>query len=283
VSLVSVIIPAHRAEPFVSRAVQSVVRQTCPQWEVLVVSDDGMDYAAVVGRAGVHDRRLRFVATPRPSSGPGAARNLGLGRASGDLVAPLDADDLFYPERLARLVPLAQAHGMAGDNVRVVREADGLALGTALDEGAGLTWLDLDGYAETSVPMTFVFRRDVIRGSWDEGVELAEDTLFNLRVIEALGRVPVLETPLHEYRVRDESLCHGPDAVARAERAYAAALEALGLGGLGLRTEAARRRVRAMLTRKRALNRAFGESLAAGRRWSYQEFIAAGGASAAGG
>ena len=274
VTSVSIITPAHRAEPFLGRAVASVCGQTYRDWELLVVSDDGVDYRAWVARAGIDDARIRFLATPTPASGPAAARNLALAEARGDLIAPLDADDLFYPERLACLVPLAERYGMAGDNVRAVDDGRGEWLATLFPEGSGPRWIGLRDYARTSIPMTFVFRRDVLTWRWEEGIGFAEDTLFNLRGFEALGRVPVSAAVLHEYRVRPGSLCHAPDSAERAELAYTMAIDRLARDGLGFRTPAARLLVRELLVARRSLNRAFRASLAAGRCQDFQEFIA---------
>jgi glycosyltransferase involved in cell wall biosynthesis len=273
-TLVSVITPAFRAEPHLARAVRSVLAQSWTDWEMLIVSNDGADYRRVIAEAGLRDPRLRFLSMPRPGLGPGAGRNRALAEARGRYLAPLDADDLFYPQRLARLVPLAEAHGMAGDNVRVVEDPGGAVVGSLRAEGPGTHWLGLRDYAATSVPMTFVLRRDRVTWRWEEGIGFAEDTLFNLRGLEACGPVPVTGTALHEYRVRPGSLCHGPDSAERAERGYAWALDALARHRLGFRTPQARLLVREMLLARQRLNRAFQTSQAAGQCRTFQEFIA---------
>lgn len=271
--LVSVITPAYQAQPFLARAVRSVLSQTLQDWELLVVSDDGLDYRTFLAQHGLDDPRMRFVGPGAAAADPGAARNRAIAAARGQYLAPLDADDLFYPERLERLVPLAADSGMAGDNVRVVDDASAVALATLWPEGRAVRSLGLHDYAQTSVPMTFLFRREVVAWAWEEGLGLGEDTLFNLRGFECLGRVPVIEVVLHEYRVRHGSLCHAPDSAARAETAYTNALERLAQAGLGFRTPQARAVVGEMLIARRRLNQAFQASLAAGRCRNFQEFI----------
>ena len=122
---VSVIIPAFRAQGTIARAVASLLAQSFRDWEAVVVSDDGVDYRALLEAAGIVDSRLTFTGTGRVGSGAPAARNAGLRCAGMPLIAPLDADDRFEPDRLARLVPLAVAQGAAADNVAVVRDGDG--------------------------------------------------------------------------------------------------------------------------------------------------------------
>lgn len=92
----SVIIPAYRAAGTVRRAVESVLRQTSPAHEVIVV-DDGSpdDIAAVLEGFGPRVSLIR-----QANAGAGAARNTGIDAASGDWIAFLDADDEWAPDRL---------------------------------------------------------------------------------------------------------------------------------------------------------------------------------------
>lgn len=275
-SRVSVIVPAFRAESHIGRAVGSVLAQRHSDWELLLVSDDGHDYRRLLQARGIRDGRIRFLDSGGHGRGPATARNVALAAARGELVAPLDADDLFYPTRLERLVPLAERHGMSGDNLWVVQDPSGHRLRTAFPEDEALRWLDLPGYARTDVPMSFVFSRRVLPRGWP-AVDLGEDTLFNLTALEQVGQVPLVGEPLHEYRVRPGSLCHADDSHRRAERGYRQALAALAGTGLGLASAPGRRHAREMLERKRALNRRYTRALAAGRVRDFQEFVAGGG------
>lgn len=110
---VSVIIPAHRAEATIVRSVRSALSSTDVRAEVIVVADDGRDYARALAEAGLNDPRVRHAGTPHPQSGPSTARNIGMEIAQADLIAFLDADDFYPPDRLARLAPLARASGAA--------------------------------------------------------------------------------------------------------------------------------------------------------------------------
>jgi glycosyltransferase involved in cell wall biosynthesis len=74
---------------------------------MLIVSDDGVDYERLLAQQGIRDARLRFFDTGHSGAGPNLSRNIALNAASGEFIAPLDADDLFYPERLEWLLPPA--------------------------------------------------------------------------------------------------------------------------------------------------------------------------------
>jgi len=110
---VSIVMPAFNAQATIARAVASALAQTWPHFEVIVVSDDGVDYEAVLGRAGIADPRIRHLQSGHIGGGSPPARNVGLDAARYDIVAILDADDAFKPEKLAIMVPLAARHGLA--------------------------------------------------------------------------------------------------------------------------------------------------------------------------
>ena len=103
-SLVSVIIPVRNGELYLAEAIDSVLKQTHPAHEVIVVdngSTDGSRRAAE--RFG---RTVRVIDEPVPCIG--RARNAGVQAASGDLIAFLDADDLWDPPKLARQIDVLE-------------------------------------------------------------------------------------------------------------------------------------------------------------------------------
>lgn len=266
---ISIITPCHQAEATLPRAVASVLAQTLADWEMLIVADDRQDYARLLAAHGLLDPRLRFLTSGGHGRGPGAARNVGLAAARGAFIAPLDADDLYYPERLASLLPLAQAQGMAGDNPRVVDDPSGQVLGTVLREHG--VRLHVDAYTDTLFPIAFLVARDQTP-PWDEDVRFGEDTLFYLRAFESHGQAAMHPASLHEYRIRPFSLCHSANTVALAEHAYAYCLERLERDGLGLLTQKARRLTRRMLMNKRRANREYATARRRGLATSFESY-----------
>lgn len=108
--LVSVVIPVYNGEAFVGQAIESVLAQTWPNVELIVVNDGSTDRSAeVIGRY-----RDRLVLVQQPNQGVAAARNAGMSRAHGEFVALLDQDDWWRPEKLARQVPLLRDNPQVG-------------------------------------------------------------------------------------------------------------------------------------------------------------------------
>ena len=100
--LVSVIVPTYNREAYLREAVESVCRQTYPEWELLVV-DDGSTDGTRAYLAGLTDSRIRVILSDHLGN-PNSVRNLALAKARGRYVAFLDSDDWWDPEKLTRQV-----------------------------------------------------------------------------------------------------------------------------------------------------------------------------------
>lgn len=116
----SVIMPAFRAAPFIAEGVRSVLAQTWPGWRLVVVSDDGEDYEALLAAAGLRDPRFRFLSTGTTGAGASHARNLALDTLDTPHAAVLDADDRFKPDKLARAVAALQTHAVVSSALDVM-------------------------------------------------------------------------------------------------------------------------------------------------------------------
>lgn len=101
--LVSVIIPAYNAEIFIERTLQSVLSQTYKNIEVLVVDDGSQDRTAeIVESFAQQDSRV--ILFQQKNAGVAAARNLAIENSMGEYIAPIDADDIWYPKKLEKQV-----------------------------------------------------------------------------------------------------------------------------------------------------------------------------------
>lgn len=105
--LVSIVMPAFNAERHIAESIQTVLEQTFADWELIVVDDGSTDSTAeVVARYQADDPRILLVR--RDNGGQAAARNTGICHSSAPVVAFLDADDLWLPEKLARQLDTLQ-------------------------------------------------------------------------------------------------------------------------------------------------------------------------------
>ncbi|MEG5067316.1 glycosyltransferase family A protein [Microcoleus sp. B3-A4] len=101
--LVSVIIPAYNAEQFIEETLKSVLAQTYPEIEVLVVDDGSQDRTAEIVEK-ISKKHSRVQLLKQQNAGVAAARNLAIQKSRGEYIAPIDADDIWYPENIEKQV-----------------------------------------------------------------------------------------------------------------------------------------------------------------------------------
>jgi glycosyltransferase involved in cell wall biosynthesis len=211
--LVSVVIPAFNAGPWIDDALASVARQTWPHdaLEVLVVDDGSTDDTAAVARRRLQREGLRHDVLRRGvRGGPSAARNDGWRRAAGPWVQMLDADDLLEPEKLS--CQLADTD--VPEDVAVLSspwrslvergggwQPDGATVDPRMGDDPLASLLRADHFMATGSQL---FRRTWLAAvnGYDEQQGLVEDVNLLLRLVMAGGRIDRVPSsaPLFWYR-----------------------------------------------------------------------------------
>ena len=108
--VVSVVIPAYNAEATLGATLASVRAQTYTNLDIVVVDDGSTDGTGALARAEAGlDPRIRVVSVK--NGGVAAARNVGIAASRGAFIAPIDADDVWHPEKIARQMAVMHAGG----------------------------------------------------------------------------------------------------------------------------------------------------------------------------
>ncbi len=214
---VSVVIPAYNRAATIRAAIESVLRQTWTDFELLVV-DDGSKDDTLAEAAKVTDPRLRLIENPR-NMGAAGARNTGIAEAKGTWIAFQDSDDEWLPEKLekqmARLLAPGADYvgaycglltlGLIGD-----RTEDRLRLRYVPDSAIA----EVDGdivapllQANMISTQTLVVRRDLILelGRFDEETTPIEDWDFVIRLAQR-GTIAFVDEPLVHQRFSENSI-----------------------------------------------------------------------------
>lgn len=106
-NLVSIMMPAYNSEQYIALAIESVLAQGYPEWELVVVNDGSTDATAEIV-AKYSDPRIKLI--NQENGGEASARNAALDHMQGELVAFLDADDLYLPDHLEQTIGYLKTH-----------------------------------------------------------------------------------------------------------------------------------------------------------------------------
>lgn len=229
---VSIIVPCFRAWATIPETVAGVLAQTFTDWELILVSDDGGDYPAYLAARGIDDARIRQHPVKTIAAGHVCARNRGLAMAQGAVIADLDADDIWRPARLERLLPLAREHGAAQDILECF-DADG-TLGFSGEVDGKCRRLSAGQVTGIDFPFHLLVRRDLMADFWfDE--DLSAPDAIRAAIFAARSPIALLGEALLRYRVHSQSMSQSPKADRKMDLAYRQILTRLTSGdGYGL-------------------------------------------------
>jgi hypothetical protein len=206
--LISVVMPVHNGARWLGEAIESVICQTCRDFELLVIDDGSTDETPRI-LTGWLSRDLRIRVLRQNGSGLVAALNYGLGEARGSLIARLDADDRAVAHRLERQIRVL------GDNPRVGLlgawaqriDAHGRTRGYARPETRPERITDILTRTNPFIHSTVIFRTEIARrlGGYRAAFEAAEDYDLWLRMSEVTQLANMAE-PLVQYRRHDTNV-----------------------------------------------------------------------------
>jgi len=213
--LVSVIVPAFNAEATIEETLRSALAQIYRAIEIIVVDDGSVDATAqIVAALAAPDPRLRLIRTT--NGGISRARNTAIAASSGSYVAPLDSDDLWHEEKIARQVAVmlgaAAPPGLVYSFFHRIDMASRPIAGEPpiACRGPVLHRLAYKPFVAAGAPL-FARAALIEAGCYDERLRHAEDHLLHLRVARR-HPVELVEESHLGYRLRPGSLSHEAEA-----------------------------------------------------------------------
>lgn len=197
------LLPVWNGEAFLELAIRSILRQTFPSFELLVIDDGSTDRTAAIAETFAGgDERVRVLR--RPHEGLSAALNAGIAAARGEYVARMDADDVSFPDRLQKQVAYLDAHPAcvaAGAWIEVVdEEGQHIGLKTFVTTHDEISAALLRGVSPMAHP-TIVARTDALRvaGGYNGRLYPSEDLDLWFRLGER-GELANLGEALLQHR-----------------------------------------------------------------------------------
>lgn len=112
-NLVSIITPSYKSEKFISQTIESVLSQTYKNWEMIIVDDVSPDNSnEIIEEYIKKDNRIKLIKLEK-NSGPAVARNRAIEEARGKYIAFLDADDIWYENKLEKQIKFMNEKNLA--------------------------------------------------------------------------------------------------------------------------------------------------------------------------
>jgi glycosyltransferase involved in cell wall biosynthesis len=208
-NVVSIITPAFNSEKYIAEAIESVLKQTFTDYEMIVVDDGSTDDTKSIVKKYEKLSKVKYLW--QENGGPSKARNLGIRASSGRYCAFLDSDDVMNPNRLDMQVRELEAdsiYGMAYSDLETFNEK-GVVYKSKREfckpyNGIILDKLLINNFITTSTVMVRRTCFDVVE-NFDESLMLSEDYKMWLSIAQ---RFPIryIELPLIRYRYHQNSL-----------------------------------------------------------------------------
>lgn len=202
--LYSVIVPAFNAENSLERCIASIIGQSYPNWELIVVDDGSTDNTLqIVEQYSKQDNRIRVFS--QENKGPGAARNLGISQCKGDYIAFIDADD-YYDKDYIELVDL-QNRESPKDIVFVdfVNETkDGQVYGASQIYTmrnfpvSRLLRLQMTGKMPWG-PVVKVIKKTLAKTSLFSNLDVGEEAIFSFEILRKSKSLGFVSKPSYHY------------------------------------------------------------------------------------
>jgi teichuronic acid biosynthesis glycosyltransferase TuaG len=207
---ISVVIPAYNAENFILKTLDSVLSQTYTNYELIVVDDGSIDNTSMIVENYLNKHNLRWKCIRQHNKKIAGARNTGIQAASGEFIALLDHDDIWYPNKLKLVSEVFQSRpelALVGHHMNVTKDGRFLYMAR---KGPSVKfmyeYLLFNGNAIT--PSGAVVRRNIALsiGGFREDPELntVEDYDFWLRLSQ-VGQFYFIEQALAEYALIENS------------------------------------------------------------------------------
>ena len=203
----SIIIPIYNAENTLEKCLNSIIKQSFSNYEVILIDDGSTDQSlSICKRYEMHYKNFHVI--HQQNSGPSMARNVGLDNATGNWICFVDSDDSIEKNYLQDIQAAAQGYDVdvifIGHNkvdefgkkeVFIPGEKSDTNIKTALV----LSECDMFGYTWIKA-----FRKDSIKDiRFDSSLNLFEDEVFTCQVLPNCGRIGVVNKPLYNYNIGD--------------------------------------------------------------------------------
>ncbi len=199
-NLVSIITPSYNTARYIAETINSVLRQTYSNWEMIIVDDCSTDNTDEIVKPYLSDKRIRYLKNEK-NSGAAVSRNKALREARGKWVAFLDSDDLWFPNKLEKQIHFMESNScfFSYTNYSEIDE---------LSNSLGVLWTGPSRIGKLRMVMfnymgclTVMYDRDYVGLVQVADIKKRNDYAMWVKVIKKCDAY-LLDENLAEYRIR---------------------------------------------------------------------------------
>ncbi|MRX69721.1 Glycosyltransferase involved in cell wall bisynthesis [Flavobacterium resistens] len=204
--LVSIIVPTYNTEKFIRLTIESVQNQTYTNWEMILADDASTDKTvAIIEEFAQKDSRIKLFKSLE-NRGNGFARNNALEKATGKYIAYLDADDLWFPEKLEKQIEFLKTNNLHFtfsfyDSI----DEEGNNLNRRVESPNPLTYKELF-FCNYVGNLTAVYDADYFGKIILETTQKRQDWRIWLTIVKQIKIAKPVPEPLAFYRIRKDSV-----------------------------------------------------------------------------
>ncbi len=203
---VSIIIPVYRVEKLISECLDSILSQTYTDWECLLINDGSPDNSGgICDEYAKQDKRFKVF--HQSNKGVSSARNFGIKKATGEWIAFVDSDDIVKPTYLQNL--------LIPTSIEDILVISNYIRGKNLGKNIWLNGQEICSYFiekqlfALSAPYSKLYNKKILLSKeilFPEGINMGEDAIFNLRYMNVISKVAIVNELDYIVRVTAGSL-----------------------------------------------------------------------------
>jgi len=204
--LVSIITPTYNAEKFIAETLKSVQNQTYQNWEMILVDDASTDETVkIISDFVEKDSRIKLFKLEK-NSGNGFARNIALEKAVGKYIAYLDADDLWFPNKLEKQIQFLKENNLHFTfSFYDCIDEEGNSLNRRVEAPVNLTYDELF-FCNYVGNLTAIYDADYFGKIVIEATQKRQDWRLWLTILKQIQVTKPVPESLAFYRIRKDSI-----------------------------------------------------------------------------
>ena len=214
---ISVVLPIYRSQDYILDCLKSIVGQTYPPYELILVSDGCIDKSVEIARRFLNTTSVNFKIIEQTNQGVSSARNNGISHASGDWVIAIDSDDCIYP----RTFELLMSNVKDEEVLTIDYETNRDMADEPVVEGTDIETLDskfvLSKFYNREyklVSPALMLKKSFLVDNaitYDVGCKFAEDDIYVWKVLCRANKILYIRKPLYNYIFHGESTMTSPN------------------------------------------------------------------------